>query len=310
MISPYVLPSDLINSPVGMDWTSFPVPGATNEQQLAGQWDMCFRATSAADAFVDQTLRATIYTQNESAPNRRVSTDPNGVARFVCDEWPVRTVVSGQWTNTASFPRQWQTIQLWKFDIDGYTVMNGSYDDAANGPNTILIAPGIVTGMYGRRGLLLQLQYISGWANAGITTMVDVADTEIAVDDVTGYTLATVDVPIIGRIPDGASTEVVAVTGTTPSGLSASGAGTLTLATGAAFAHAAPTDAVPACLITTMPANVTRAIVWLALADAMVRGAMAVTVPDLPGSEQHGASKDDLEMMGFEALLPYKRVTS
>jgi hypothetical protein len=307
MISPYVLPSDLINSPVGMDWTSFPVPGSTANQQLAGQWDMCFRATSAADAFVNQTLRATIYTQNESAPNRRVSVDPNGVARFVCDEWPVRVVVSGQTSNAAAFPRQWQPIDSTQWDIDGYTVMNGSYDDAADGPNTILLAPGIVYGY--RRSLLLQLQYISGWANAGITAAVAVNDVTIHVDDITGYTLATVAVPIIGRIPDLAKTEYVTITGTTPSGIAASGPGTLTLATGAVFAHSAPTDGVPACLITTMPANISRAIVWLALADAMVRGAMAVTVPDLPGSEVHSGSKDDLEMMGYEALLPYRRST-
>src|SRR5450631_1945555 len=104
VITPYILPSMLLNSPTGIDWSTLPEPGATPQLQLATQYQMCMRASQAAEAFCNQVLRATIDTQTESGPHRRLSIDSTGVARLITDQWPVLAVVSASVAPSIMFP--------------------------------------------------------------------------------------------------------------------------------------------------------------------------------------------------------------
>jgi hypothetical protein len=152
------------------------------------------------------------------------------------------------------------------------------------------------------------VQYLNGWPVAGITAACAALATTLHVDDVTGYTIATAELPIVATIHDGADTEVVNVVATSPSGLSASGPGTVTLATGTTFAHDGLTAGVPACMLTTMPVPIQTACTWLAVSQSLIRGATFIAASQLPGSEVHSGSGEALDMLAYEQLLPYKRV--
>lgn len=273
---------------------------------------MCLRATQAADAFCNQVLRSTVDLQLESGPNRRLTIDPStGVGRLQTEQWPLLAVVSANVAPANMFPVTWTALTSQQYDLEYSVPVNtGSAipGGAAQGGNYIRIAPNILSWAYGRRGMRLQVQYLNGWPHAGITGAVSEGDQTLDVDDVTGWTIASVGNPVVGSLEDGASTEVVSVTATTPSGLSAFGPGTLTLASPTNFSHAGVTNGVPACMVTTMPSNIQTAVTWLAISQSLIRGATFIDVAQLPGSETHAGDASGLDMMAYEQLLPYKRV--
>ncbi len=316
MGTPYVLPSTLINAPTGIDWSTLPVPDSTAAEQLSVQWEMCVRATAVTDAFCNMPLRATINTQITPGPwpHYGVTVDPySGVGRMRMDNWPVLAIVSAQISAAATFPPAWTTLTAANMYIEGgVPLLQGSaaIGAAAQGSNAVDFAPGTLSYSFGKRGFLLSVTYLNGWPHAGVVAAtVAGTTTSIDVDDVTGWTIATPQLPMVGMIASSAGREYVSVTGTNPSGTNASGPGTLTLAAPTLYSHAGPTSNIPDALITTLPEQVERAVIWLSLADALVRGATAITVPDLPGAEIHEKGGDGMDLLAYEQLLPFKRVT-
>lgn len=301
----------LINSPTGIDWSTLPEPDSSADEQLATQYQMCIRATQAADAFCNQVLRSTIDLQIESGPNRRLTVEANGVANLITDNWPLLAVVSASVAPANQFPVDWTSLTSDQYDMKYAVPVNtGSAipGGTGEGGNIIRIAPNIIGWRYGRNGMRLSVQYLNGWPLAGITAAIKKADTVINVDDVTGYTIGSASLPVVATIEDGANSEAVNVVATSPSGLGASGPGTVTIDTGTAFAHDGLTIGVPACMITAMPVNIQTAVTWLAISQSLIRGATFITNPNLPGSEVHSGSSESLDMMAYEALLPFKRV--
>jgi hypothetical protein len=310
-ISPYVLPSTLINAPTGIDWTSLPYPNADDNLQLTTQYQMCLLATHAAEAFCNQNLRATIDVQTESAPSRKVSVNRQGVAVLITDNWPVLAVVSISCAANGVFPPAYNLLNSNQYMVGGTIPVNtGSAipGGSAQGVNKIFIAPGIVTWGWGKENYLVQATYINGWPHAGIVQQANPGDTTMHVDDVTGWTIATSSNPIVATVEDGSNTEVVNIIGTSPTGTATSGPGTLTLQSPLSFEHDGPTNGMPACLVTTLPATVQKAVIWLAISESLVRGATAITAMSMPGTEMHSGADASLDMLAFEALLPYKRV--
>jgi hypothetical protein len=311
-ITPYILPSTLLNSPTGIDWGTLPTPNASAALQLATQYQMCARATQAADAFCNQVLRSTVDLQTESGPHRRLTIDNDtGVARLETENWPVLAVVSAQVAPANMFPVTWTVLTSSQYDLEYSVPVNtGSAipGGAAQGGNYIRFAPYILSWAYGRKGMRVQVQYLNGWPHAGITQSVSLNATTLNVDDVTGWTIASASNPIAASLEDGASTEVVNVIGATPGTLGSSGPGILALASGCNFAHAGLTTGVPACMVTTMPSTIQTAVTWLAISQSLIRGASFLTVPNLPGSEVASGSGEGLDMLAYEQLLPYKRV--
>lgn len=314
----YVTPSILIAAPTGISWSTLPVPGASATQQLTTQQDICNRATASAEAFLNQQVRCTIDVQVENAPSRnRVWIDAStGVVRFMANHFPVLDVVSAETCPSGTFPRVFTAVASDFWDVDDPPSINtGSAVTGGDGQggNIILFAPGTLDWSRGKKAWRISVTYLNGWPHAGITAAMLAAATAVHVDDVTGWSVATSDAPITCPIYDGANTEVVQVVGVASttngtSGLSAFGPGVLTLASGTSNAHAGPVSGVASCLISTMPATIMSAVIKMAAAEALVRGATATSVQRNQGQTTKSGSAGDLYLEGCELLLPYRRV--
>jgi hypothetical protein len=203
---------------------------------------------------------------------------------------------------------------MWEVD-DPPSINTGSAVTGGDGQggNIILLAPGTLDWWRGRKGYRISVTYLNGWPHAGITAAMDADATAIDVDDVTGWSVATADAPITCPLYDGADSEVVQVIGVATvangtTGLAAYGPGTLTLATGTNYVHGGPTQGVSSCLISTLPATIMSAVIKMAVAEALVRGATATSVQRQPGVTTKVGSPGDLYLEGCEMLLPYRRV--
>jgi hypothetical protein len=306
----------LIAAPTGISWSTIPVPGASATQQLTSQQDICMRATASAEAFLNQQVRCTIDVQTESAPSRRVWIDGQGVGHFTCNHFPVLDVVSAETAPSGTFPRQYTQVVsgMWEVD-DPPSINTGSAVTGGDGQggNIILFAPGTVSYWNGMKGSRIAVTYLNGWPHAGITAAMLVNATAVHVDDVTGWSVATAGAPITCPIYDGGNSEVVAVVGVASTtngttGLAAYGPGVLTLAAGTANVHAGPTAGVANCVISTLPATIMSAVIKMAVAEALVRGATATSVQRNQGQTTKSGSPGDLYLEGCEMLLPYRRV--
>ena len=316
-LTPYILPSTLIAAPTGISWSTIPVPSASATQQLTSQMDICVRATSSAEAFLNQQVRCTIDVQTESAPSRnRVWMDDGGVVRFMCNHFPVLAVIAAETAPAGTFPRVYTPVLDGKWEVDDPPSINtGSAVTGGDGQggNIILLAPGVIDGWRGRKGYRVSVTYLNGWPHAGITAAMLVGALAVHVDDVTGWSVATAAAPITCPIYDGSNSEVVQVVGVTSAdngtiGLAAYGPGVLALAAGTGNVHAGPTAGVASCMISTMPATIMSAVIKMAVAEALVRGATATSVQRNQGQTTKDGSHGDLYLEGCELLLPYRRV--
>lgn len=309
--TPYVTPAMITNAPTGISWSIIPFPKATTAQQLAEQTNICWRATSIVDGYVNQILRSTVDNEQISGPgNYRVTQQGStGVTRVILRRWPVTQILAVQTSGNATFPRQWMTLPANNFDIENpilgvYT--NTAPTSSADGGQSILIAPGYVDWRLGREGYRILVSYTNGWPHTGLTAAVSAGATTLTVDDVTGWTGAS------GTLYDGAQTEtftVSSVSATTPlalpnnAGTAQTGPGTLTLSTPLASAHAA------GIVATSLPGSIIWATVLAATAQALEAGITSVSIQNIPGSLTtggHGVSDIKTE---YELLLdPYKRV--
>jgi len=204
---------------------------------------------------------------------------------FLVSRWPVIEAVQGLYSSSMTIPPQWSVVPASSMWIaEGFDV--AAPGAAGAEAYMVEIAPGIVSWINGRAGLRFQLSYINGWPHAQLAAAASAGDTSIQVTDVTGfYSLSGVGVT--ATIFDEPNDEQVTVAGSeavNPTILPFSktavqtGPGTLTLSSPLQYSHDA------GLLVTTIPASVQWATILLAGAQALSRGATAVTVQALRGS--------------------------
>lgn len=308
-VSPYVTPQMLVSAPVGIAWSTIP-PGrdTTPAERLAEQSNICGRATSLVDGYLNQVVRATTDTEIYHGPgDYRVNIQQyTGTCRIVLQRWPIIGINSIKVAPNASFPRQWTTLPAGYYEpeypssgIFGAAVPTGSGD----GGQSIIIAPGFVNWYLGRWGYVIQVQYVNGWPHAGLTESCAAGATQLTVDDCTGWMTPQAETGVTGAtatIFDGNNQEAVHVTATSVS----SGPGTLTLASGTRFAH----DSSVGIIISTIPRSIQWATIKLAAAQALTRGATATGVQEIPGKAMSTSGRvTDLTKEAHCILDTYKR---
>jgi hypothetical protein len=301
--APYITPLTLTAAPTGISWSSIPAMGATAAQQLAEQLNICVRATAMIDSFCNQPLRATVDVEELTGPGDfRCQNQPTGVTRLLLSRSPVLSVVSGQVSSAAAFPRSWQTIAANQFEVEQALI--GVYGTTAPGSSggggqAVLLAPGWVTWLFGRLSSRVQVTYINGWPHAALTGAAAAGASTLTVDDITGWTGAA------GNISDSAFQEFVSVTAVTPTTSGAiSGPGTLTLSSALVYGHDKGT------LVSTLPASVVQAAIYLCVGQALTRGATATTVQAISGGSTGGgtATQTSYADMAKALIAPFKRV--
>lgn len=316
MATPYITPAMLTSAPTGVAWSIIPMPKATTQQQFAEQLNICHRATTMIDGFVNQPLRATIDTEQRSGPgDYRINIEQStGNTRWILSRWPVTEILAIQVSGNAQFPRQWNQVASGMFDIENPVIgVYGSYlsgGSAGSGGQSILIAPGYGSWWNGRNGCRFSCTYVNGWPHAGITANATAGSSTITVDDVTGFTGAS------AYIYDDASSETVhitSVTANTPAtlpnggGTAPAGPGTLTLAAPLTYNH---TGAVPTnVVISSIPSDVLWATMLAATTQALESGITSVSIQNVAGSQTaggHGVS--DLSLQWESIMEPFRRV--
>jgi hypothetical protein len=292
------------------------MPKATTAQQFAEQTNICHRATTMIDGFVNQTLRATADTEQRSGPgDYRINLEQaTGNVRWILSRWPVTQILAVQTSGNAVFPRQWTQVPSGFWDIENPVIgVYGSYTSGGSGGSggqSIIIAPGAATWRLGRNGFRFSCSYINGWPHAGIMANVTAGSSTIQVDDVTGFAGAS------AHIYDDASSETVhitSVTATTPlvlpngGGTVAAGPGTLTLSAPVTFAHVGSNPA--SIVISTIPSDVLWATILAAMSQALESGITSVSIQNITGSQTaggHGIS--DLHLQWESIMEPFRRV--
>lgn len=297
---PYITPLVLQRAPTGIDWTQFPAPGASAQDNLAALTDICWRATDLADAIAGQVLRATLDVEELDGPDFRVTVRPNGVARIIVSRWPVLAVVRCAVSPSAAFPPAWTSVPTDAVHVE-YTpigIPTGAPGGAGAGPAAVLLAPGFLGWDLGRRGYRVQLTYVNGWPHAGLTASVAAGMSSLPIDDITGWAGVT------GTIIDGAQTETVTVTGVQPATPGAlQGPGILLLSAPTQYAHASGT------LVTTLAWSIQQACILLAIWQALQRGSQAVVLPAFDRALQAAATNPDrLYQDAVQLLAPYRRI--
>jgi len=276
------------SSNVGISWTTFPKPGASEPEQVAAQTDICQALTSEMDALANQVLRANVATEQEFGPDYRVTVMKNGWTRFRLVRWPVSTIIGGQYSPSGSAPPVWTPIPASAMLIEhsglpaqGTTVPAG----IGSTPTAALISPSYLGWSNGRNGYLIQVTTISGYPVTGINQSAAKAATVLHVDDITGWVGAR------GTIYDPPYRETVTVASVTPAVSGAtSGPGTLTLTTGLQFPHTPSVGAATAMdqtiLLSAMPQTLMQAGYFLATHYGLIRGATAGVVQTTRGTVQ------------------------
>ena len=315
MASPYITPAMLTSAPTGVSWSIIPFPKATTEQQFAEQTAICHRATTMLDGFVNQTLRATIDTEQRSGPgDYRINIEQStGNTRWILSRWPITQILAIQVSGNAVFPRQWTQVTNGMWDIEDPPLgVYGTYlsgGSAGSGGQSILIAPGYAGWWMGRKGYRFSATYINGWPHAGISTSAIAGATTLSVDDVTGFAGAT------AYIYDGAQSETVHINSVTANnnavlpnggGTAPAGPGTITLSTPLVFSHAGSTPST--VIISALPSDVIWAAILAATAQALEAGITSVSIQNITGSQTaggHGVS--DIHLQWETIMEPFKR---
>ncbi len=300
--TPYVTPQLLLSAATGIAWGSVSGRNSTLAQQYAEQLNICVRATAMVDAYCNQPLRATVDTEEFTGPGDfRCQLQPTGVCRLICSRSPVLSVVSGQVSAAASFPRAWNSIPANQFEPERPILgMYGSTAPTAagGGGQAILLAPSWVNWGYGRLSSRVQVTYINGWPHGSLTAASAAAATSLAVDDITGWNGAA------GTVYDSGQQELFTVTAVTPNTVGAiSGPGTLTVTPALTWPHADGT------LVTTLPGDVIQSAILFSVAQALTRGSTATTVQSIHGGGSGGGKSPEEAASEAELLVhPYRRV--
>jgi hypothetical protein len=303
----------------GIDFSTIPAtPSFDPAANAAELWNLCARATSMADQYVNQVLRATIDTEILHGPDYRVTVGPaaggayptpywgsaGSNTRCIMARWPILEVTQVQVSANASWPRSWKTLPA-GFAEPSYPPF-GIYNTIApagdaNGSQDILIAPGYVDWCLGRNGYILMITYVNGWPHTEISANAQAGATTITVNDTTGWAISNYGATITGAtgvIKDAGQQESAHVTGASTT----SGPGTLTLASALTYSHQAGT------MFTTIPAAIEQACILFCCAQALIRGATSTTIHSV-GGHAAGSAQDISELTAEAELLlhPFRR---
>lgn len=303
--TPYITPDILRYSSTGISWKSIPFQNASQAEQDAELYNICQRATAEAEEYTQVPLRATVDTEVIWGPgNLRCQVRPSGVARILLSRPPVVKIISAGYCSSALFPSAYQVLDPAKFKPE--LPLLGVYGSTApgaggdSGGQSVLCAPGVFSWWNGRDGVELQLVYQNGWPHSGLTASAALGATSLAVDDVCGWLGAN------GTIYDPNNQESITVTAVTPNTAGAlSGPGTLTLATGTLYAHAAGK------LVTALPSAAMDATILFASNHALRRGSTAISVQNAAPREQVIGVSHKIENNATEAELklnPFRRI--
>jgi hypothetical protein len=276
----------LLENNNGVDWTTFPKPGATLAAQIAAQESICARVTSEMDALA-QTLRATVNVEQEQGPDFAVTTRSNGWVRFRSANWPIIQIVGAQCCSSGLVPPTWTSIPVAALMTEhtGLPATGSIVPTGATGPTAILIGPGYVDWANGRNGYLIQITTISGFPVAGIDVAANAGDHFIHVDDITGWWNGTAGAR--GIIYDSPYREEAVVAGATPDVTGAiTGPGTLLLTQALSFNHVpivGPYQPAQRVLFSAMPSALITAGLYLATYYGLVRGATGAVMQSSRG---------------------------
>lgn len=274
MATPYITPAMLTSRPIGISWQVVPTLTASTEQQLAQLAQECWTATSAADRYCRQPLRAVAVTDPpETGPGRgRVSVSRDtGIAKLITRRWPVTAVLAVQVSPVRSFPPAYTLVPPPATLIGRPVIASGGPvpPTGPDGGNVIEVAPGYI-GRCGQGRERVMWSYGHGWPHCGLTAPASAADEEISVDDVTGW--AVPQGFSGGTVYDSVLTEgieVISAVADTPvqlpgvAGTVQAGPGTLTLSAPLASAHAAGT------VVSALPPDFLRAVALQAAVQAL-----------------------------------------
>ena len=315
-LTPYITPALLLENNFGIDWASFPKPGASTAAQVSAQLDICTQVTSEMDA-LSLTLRANIDTETEQGPDFIITTRANRWARFRLSNWPVIQVLSAQVSPSSATPPNWTSIPLNSLMTDhaGITVGGNIIPSgSAPGPSAVLIGPGYVDWSNGRNGYLVQVSTITGFPTCGIDVTALAGATSIHVDDITGWWDGANGA--FGTIYDPPYREPAMVAGVTPDTVgTVSGPGTLTLSQGLQFSHYPQVNvagqADQRILFTTFPATLLQAGYYLAIYYGLIRGATGAVMQSSRGQTSPSGMKsaNDWHDRAVEILSRFARVT-
>ena len=93
LVSPYIVPGQLTQFPLGVSWQSIPTNSASAAVKYAAQVNICTQATAMADAKANQVLRATTQTEQLFGPGGyRVNSLQSGNTRLLLSQWPILSV--------------------------------------------------------------------------------------------------------------------------------------------------------------------------------------------------------------------------
>jgi hypothetical protein len=305
--SPYITPQIISNAPTGVPWSIIPEPGAAALAMYAEQNNMCWRSSAEIDRLCNQPLRATLDIEEETGPDFRLTVENStGIAHMIASRWPILSIIGGQYQAATAFSDNWCLIPAGKVRPHGSLI--GAYGTTtpgtgANGPAEFDIAPGYVTGRWGRNGVRLQIAYLNGWPHAGLTATATQGSQQLQVDDVTGMTGAA------PMIYDGAQTEQVTVTSVTAAASKTAmgvavpvGPGTLTLAAPLAYTHTS-TPLQDQILISALPADVQWAGILICAAQALDAGIEGVVISDIHGQSQSTGGGSHALLLQAELIL-------
>ena len=322
--SPYIDGPGLIAAPLPVTWKALGQTNATPDQVLDELALICEIATTNVNGEVGQQLRATVDIEANQAPSHRCGILNNGMARFMTSMAPVLKVVQVQVAYggpviaaggaTAAF--QYTTLpsgiafpEQQPFGVYGSSAPGG----ATAGQNAILIAGGYVNWWAGRMGTRVLVTYVNGWPHTALTAPAVQGATSIEVDDVTGWYNSALTEGALGWIydptPPGGGNETIQCTGVTATGAvngEPAGPGTLTLASGMAYAHTAGP------LVSAMPTSIRDAAGLFAAAEGLRKGMAAITAPNIPGSGGGSGSVQSaieyLEKLAAIELNTFRRI--
>lgn len=301
--TPYITPSQLRDSSTGIAWGTIPKKGATPQEQLAEQTNICWRATGQVDGITDQVLRATVDTETLSGPDYRLTVQQStGNLRAIMSRWPVLSVSQVQ-VSPNTFPRNWTVLPAGyaepEYPVVGLYGTSAPSASGGDGGQGVIIAP-YAGWSLGRNGFRVQVTYLNGWPHTSLTQDAAAGDSVIHVDDCTAWAPPSGSTQgAAGTIQDGGQQEAIACTASS----AVSGPGTLTLARPLAYDHTT------GIVVTALPWQVQWAAILLAVGQALERGSTATTVQNLPGSSSSVSisSIEEADLLARGWLRPFAR---
>ena len=311
-VSPYIVPGQLTQFPLGISWQSIPTNSASDAQKYAAQVTICQQATAMADARANQILRATQNTEQLFGPGSfRVNALQNGNTRLLLSQWPILSVSAIQVAQANVFPLQWVQVTsgAWLVERPSLFVYGSSAAaDSGTGGQAVQMGPGYLPwgggGTFGN--YVIDTTYIAGWPHAGITVSASSGDETLTVDDCTGWAPATPGAT--GIAGEGCSGVIYDQAGnqepvTCLAASTTAGPGVLTLASALLYDHS------PGITVSALPGQIQWATALYAASLALTRGATATKIQDIAGTGGATASgAADLQRQADDLIRPFARV--